>query len=147
MKGTKTTATSSMAPTILNKRSLALTSKKETKHKRKGVPSKGKIDVAQFPATNKAMTAKAFPKAKYAPKVVKSGMARPKVSKPKDTQDVAQTNGYPKAAAPSTSQTTVAQPTVLVPSNSKPKKRLVTEWLIHILVADISQVGFCKTIQ
>jgi hypothetical protein len=109
--------------------------------------SKGKVDIAQFPVTNKVMTAKAFPKAKYAPKMAESGMRRTKVSKPRDTKEVAKTNGHPKAVAPATSQTILAQPTVLVPSNSKPKKRLATEWFIHILVADISQDSFCKTVQ
>jgi hypothetical protein len=152
VKGAKITATSSMDSTALNKGSRALTSKKETKQQIKDIPakftrSKGKVDIAQLPVTNKAMTAKAFPKAKYAPKLAGSGMTRTKISKPKDTKEVAKTNGHPKAVAPATSQTTVAQSTVLVPSNFKPKKRLVAEWFIHILVADISQDSFCKTVE
>jgi len=125
----KNAAASSMVSTALNKRSRALTSKKEAKQHTEDVTAKStwskcKLDIARPLAANKIMTAKTFPKAKHGPKVAESGVTETKDSEQKATPVVTKSNIYPKAAAPMTRQTIDTQPTTIVPSNSKPKKRL-----------------------
>lgn len=124
----KNVAASSTLSTVLNTRSHALRSKKETKQHTEGLPtksvrSKGKTDIARPFAANKIMTAKAFPKTKYAPSVAESRETKVKASKPNATPEVVKSNLHPKAAAPLTGKITVMQPTAIVSSISKPKKR------------------------
>lgn len=119
----RTTAATSRASTALNKTTThAVGSKIDTKQGAEDVPakftrSKGEVDVVRLPATNKAKTTKALPKVKSAPKVVNSMVAKTNVSKPKAPKV------NPKATPPE--EPTDTQPIAVVPSNSKPKKRLV----------------------